>query len=319
MTVYAPLLACLVTIMVMAALLASKASRGITDIPNERSLHTRPVPRVGGLALMAGVLAGWLLLREAWPAWLLACVAGLVALSALDDVRGLPVKIRLAGHLLAAMALVAWLGVEWLLWLPLVLAVAWMTNLYNFMDGSDGLAGGMALAGFGYYGAAAWLHGDMAFAAMNFSVCAAALGFLFFNFYPARVFMGDAGSIPLGFLAAAFGLAGWRGGMWPLWFPLLVFSPFVVDASVTLVKRVWRREKLSQAHRSHYYQRLVQLGWGHARVAWAEYGVMALAGGSALWGAGQGGGAQALLALFWLAAYGGIMFWVDGRWARREG
>jgi len=90
--------------------------------------------------------------------------------------------------------------------------------------------------------------------------------------------MGDAGSIPLGYLAAALGLAGWSSGLWPIAFPLLVFSPFIVDASVTLAKRLSRGEKIWQAHRSHYYQRLVRMGWSHRRLALFEYGVMAAAG-----------------------------------------
>ena len=104
--------------------------------------------------------------------------------------------------------------------------------------------------------------------------------------------MGDAGSIPLGFLSAALGILGWRAGHWPLWFPLLVFSPFVVDASLTLARRVLRGERFWQAHRSHYYQRLVQLGWGHRNTALAEYALMAACGGLALWALGQTPAAQ---------------------------
>jgi UDP-N-acetylmuramyl pentapeptide phosphotransferase/UDP-N-acetylglucosamine-1-phosphate transferase len=94
-------------------------------------------------------------------------------------------------------------------------------------------------------------------------VAAAAAGFLCFNFHPARIFMGDVGSVPLGFTAGALGLVGWRSGAWPLWFPLLVFAPFILDATVTLLRRALRGEKVWQAHRSHYYQRMVQMGLGH--------------------------------------------------------
>jgi UDP-N-acetylmuramyl pentapeptide phosphotransferase/UDP-N-acetylglucosamine-1-phosphate transferase len=162
-----------------------------------------------------------------------------------------------------------------------------MTNLYNFMDGADGLAGGMALFGFGFLGIAAWLKGDTGFAWINISIAAAASAFLLFNFHPARIFLGDAGSVPLGFLAAAFGLMGWQREIWPWWFPLLVFSPFIVDASVTLTRRAVAGIAIWRAHRDHYYQRLVQLGWGHRRTALAEYALMA------------GCGVAALLALHW--------------------
>jgi len=114
------------------------------------------------------------------------------------------------------------------------------------------------------------------------SIAAAAAAFLVFNFDPARIFLGDAGSTTLGFLAAGLGLIGWRSGTWPLGVPLLVFSPFIVDASVTLAKRMARGEKFWQAHRSHYYQRLVLSGWSHRKTAVAEYGVMIVCGLCAL-------------------------------------
>jgi UDP-N-acetylmuramyl pentapeptide phosphotransferase/UDP-N-acetylglucosamine-1-phosphate transferase len=114
------------------------------------------------------------------------------------------------------------------------------------------------------------------------SIAAAAAAFLLFNFHPARIFLGDAGSTTLGFLAAGLGLTGWHYGVWSLWVPLLVFSPFIVDASVTLARRLMRGEKFWQAHRSHYYQRLVLSGWSHRRTALAEYGVMVCCGCGAL-------------------------------------
>ena len=94
--------------------------------------------------------------------------------------------------------------------------------------------------------------------------------------------MGDAGSTLFGFLAACLGLLGWQLGIWTLWFPGLVFSPFIVDATVTLIRRLLRGEKIWRPHREHYYQRLVLSGWGHRRTVLAEYGVMALCGGFAL-------------------------------------
>jgi UDP-N-acetylmuramyl pentapeptide phosphotransferase/UDP-N-acetylglucosamine-1-phosphate transferase len=96
------------------------------------------------------------------------------------------------------------------------------------------------------------------------ALAAATLPFLLANWPPARIFLGDAGSVPLGFLAAVFGIEGWRGGWWPSWFPLLVFLPFIADASSTLLRRLLRGEPVWLAHRDHSYQRLVQLGLGHA-------------------------------------------------------
>jgi UDP-N-acetylmuramyl pentapeptide phosphotransferase/UDP-N-acetylglucosamine-1-phosphate transferase len=314
MTYYAPLLSALVTLVLTSVLMTGKTGAVVRDMPNERSLHSTPVPRVGGIALMAGALSGWALLMPFLAWWIALPAVGLFALSLLDDLRSLSAGTRLIGHFLAALIAVTGAGVALLWFIPVLLFIVWMTNLYNFMDGSDGLAGGMALFGFGGYGAGAWLAGDAMFALLNLAVASAALGFLFFNFHPARVFMGDAGSIPLGFLAAVFGVSGWQAGCWPFWFPLLVFSPFVTDATVTLFKRAWRGEELSRAHRSHYYQRLVRMGWGHRNTALAEYALMLLAGVSALWGIGLAYRWQGCLLLGWGIVYLVLTGWVDKHW-----
>ena len=253
------------------------------DRPNERSLHSRPVPRTGGIAIVAGVLAGFILLPApmaiAAPAIALACV------SLADDWHGLPIAVRFAAHAAAA-AVFVWLALgelPWWLQLAAAIAVMWMTNLYNFMDGSDGLAGGMAVLGFGFLGVAAGLAGGATIALGAFCVAAASLAFLCYNFYPARIFMGDAGSIPLGFMAAALGLYGWQRGLWPLWYPAAAFSPFIADASATLARRLLHGDRFWEAHREHYYQRLVRMGWGHRRTAIAEYALMAFCGVLSLW------------------------------------
>jgi UDP-N-acetylmuramyl pentapeptide phosphotransferase/UDP-N-acetylglucosamine-1-phosphate transferase len=189
-------------------------------------------------------------------------------------------------HLVASIVLVAGSALEMnqgvLVLLVILFLTVWMINLYNFMDGSDGLAGGMALFGFTFYGIAGLLKHNEIFAMLNFSISAAALGFLFSNFHPAKIFMGDAGSIPLGFLAAAMGLWGWQQALWEGWFPIIVFSPFIADASITLIKRALRGVRVTEAHREHYYQRAIQLGLGHRKVALIEYLLMLLVGGSAL-------------------------------------
>ncbi|HEY2025292.1 glycosyltransferase family 4 protein [Paraburkholderia sp.] len=255
------------------------AWRLATDIPNDRSLHTRPTPRVGGWGI---VPVSVVLIGLAAPSlWLPALAAALLAaLSQIDDRRGLPARVRFGGHAAAVAALIAVYPADVAWWALACMAVllVWLVNLYNFMDGSDGLAGGMALFGFGGYALAASLsvHADLALAAASVIVAGAAAGFLLFNFHPARVFLGDAGSIPLGFLAGALGYWGWREGVWPVWFPALCFAPFIGDASVTLVKRLLRGEKFWQAHREHYYQRLVQSGLGHASTAWTWYLFMAV-------------------------------------------
>ncbi|WP_322042785.1 glycosyltransferase family 4 protein [Paraburkholderia sp. J67] len=263
---------------VLAFLLKSGlAWRLATDVPNERSLHVRPTPRVGGWGMIPVAALAILLLAPSL--WLIALGAVfLAAVSQIDDRRGLPARVRFAAHFVAVLALIVVypVPVAWWCVLGLAFLMLWLVNLYNFMDGSDGLAGGMALLGFGGYAVAALAgpHATPDLGWASAAIAGAAAGFLLFNFYPAKIFLGDAGSIPTGFLAGALGYWGWRSGTWPIWFPALVFSPFIGDASVTLLRRLLRGEKFWQAHREHYYQRMIRGGGGHAATALKWYLVM---------------------------------------------
>ena len=297
--------------------LLSRFARSVLDAPNERSLHVRPVARTGGIAILAG--AGAALALGASTLWLQGLLAVvLAAVSFADDVRGLPAPVRLAAHGAAA-ACLAWyvLGpMNYAALALLVLAVVWMTNLFNFMDGADGVAGGMALIGFGAYAVAAQGEGHAPLALACASLAASALAFLIFNSHPARIFMGDIGSIPLGFLAGALGLTGWREDLWPLWFPLLVFAPFVGDASLTLLKRLARGERIWRAHRDHYYQRMVLMGLGHRGTALLGYAAMALCAGAALYARDKSAPVQAALFGGSSLALGAAGAWIDARWRR---
>jgi len=300
-------------------LLSPLGRRLMLDRPNPRSLHQQPVPRSGGIAIAAGVAAGVAIA----PGGLSACfgMAGALALLSLaDDLVTLPTLLRLAAHLAAAGAIVT---IEFgagdpALFVGLVLAIAWYANLYNFMDGSDGLAGGMALIGFGAYAWAAQQAGHAPLAAAGALLAAASLAFLLFNFHPARLFMGDAGSVPLGFLAGALGVLGWRDGVWPLWFPVLVFAPFVGDATLTLLKRLLRRERVWRAHKDHYYQRLVRMGFGHRATAGIEYTAMAGCAAFALLLRQAAAGVQAGGLCAAALALAAVALWIDARWARWE-
>ncbi|WP_175944744.1 glycosyltransferase family 4 protein [Caballeronia sp. BCC1704] len=264
-------------LILFALLRTGLAWRLATDIPNDRSLHTRPTPRVGGWGIVpVAVIAMLLLTPSMWLAAVLA--AALAAVSQIDDRRGLPARVRFGAHVAAVALLIGLYPAPVPGWALVAVGflMVWLVNLYNFMDGSDGLAGGMALIGFGGYAVAA-LSGpvpqiDLGIASA--AIAGAAAGFLLFNFHPARIFLGDSGSIPLGFFAGALGYWGWLKGTWPVWFPALVFAPFIGDASVTLLRRLARGEQFWQAHREHYYQRMVRLGVGHARTALAWYALM---------------------------------------------
>lgn len=308
-----------VTVGVTIFILRSRFSLWIQDVPNERSLHSKVIPRTGGIGLLSGVLAGWMFSPGELEWWLLAPLLGLFVVSVFDDVFNLSVKIRLLAHLTAAWIAVVGSGIVGqqgiIVSAILFFFVVWMTNLYNFMDGSDGLAGGMTLFGFGTYGVAAWFTQDVAVMSASLAIMAAALGFLIFNFHPAKIFMGDAGSIPLGFLAAAMGIWGWQRGDWSYWLPLLVFSPFIADATVTLIRRSLRGVRITDAHREHYYQRVIQMGFSHRRVALFEYGLMAGAASLALWSREQELPWQALLTC--TTTYAVSMWVIDGHWSKR--
>lgn len=270
--------------LVLVALLASPLARRIVDTPNARSMHTRVTPRIGGLGLLAGVLVAVVVFRPVLPAGIWLAAAGVFAVSLVDDVRDLPASLRLALQLIAAGIVVATLaaGLPAPVQALLVLALAWMVNLFNFMDGLDGLAGGQAAFGFGTYAVAAALAGDPDLSVTAAIVAGAAVGFLCLNFAPARVFLGDAGSTTLGLLAGALGLAGVQRGLWPPAFPVVAFLPFVFDATATLADRLRRRQRVWVAHREHAYQRLGRSGVGHARTSLAYYALMTISAGVAL-------------------------------------
>jgi UDP-GlcNAc:undecaprenyl-phosphate/decaprenyl-phosphate GlcNAc-1-phosphate transferase len=280
----------ILAIAVIAVLRATRWSASLADHPNERSLHSVPTPRIGGLGIVAATLPFAAQHASGALMTIFGCALALAALSALDDARSLPVAVRLPAHATAALVVVlassqppvtewpwGWTGAA-----AAVLGIVWATNLFNFMDGADGLAGGMAALGFGAFAVAASSAGFEALALACATLASASAGFLFYNFPPARVFLGDCGSIPLGFLAAALGLHGALAGAWPAWFPLLVFSPFAVDATVTLLLRLARGERIWIAHRSHGYQRLLLAGWTHRRLALCAYALMGATAASAL-------------------------------------
>ncbi len=313
-------------------------ARNFLDHPNARSLHGQPVPRTGGLAVLGGIFAGMpiTLLGIASPSiirilgFMFAGLVPLALVSFQDDRVGVPARWRILIHLLAAVSLLAagltpeWLDLSgWILPLPEWLAAplafsctVWTINLYNFMDGMDGFAGGMAVIGFSTLAWLGWT--DAGFATLCLVVAAASAGFLVHNFPPAKIFLGDTGSTALGFLVAGCSLWGAKAGLFPFWVTLLVFSPFVVDATVTLSRRLLRGEKVWEAHRNHYYQRLVLLGWGHRRTVLAEYTLMLACAGSALLAVRLPPVGQILLVTAWILIYSFLMWgvgWLERRHA----
>jgi len=253
----------------------------VLDRPNERSLHEMPTPRGGGIAVVAAILFAWLLAISAGAATprLIAVAAGAVLLGAVswrDDRGGLSPAVRFAVQLVAVALGMPALAPEGLVfqgWLPTWLEIAaaalawvWFINLFNFMDGIDGIAGseaaaiGVGLALFAMVGAGS----DPAFAALAGAIAAAAVGFLVWNWAPARIFLGDVGSVPLGYLLGFLLLAAAARGHWKI--ALILPLYFMADATITLLRRLLRGERIWTPHRQHFYQQAVQRGLGHADV-----------------------------------------------------
>jgi Fuc2NAc and GlcNAc transferase len=245
----------------------------LMDVPNERSLHRTPTPRGGGIAIVLVTLAGLAGFAATGTipgplAWTMGGGGALVAaVGWLDDRRGVSAPVRALVHAVAAAWAVMWIGG---LSVPLALlgavGIVWAINLYNFMDGIDGLAGAEAVS-VGLIGGALLLNaGATALSTVAFLVAAAAAGFLAWNWAPARIFMGDVGSGFLGYTFGTMALLSHREGAvtLPVW--LVVMGVFLFDATLTLLRRIVKGERWYQAHRSHAYQRLVQAGSSHARV-----------------------------------------------------
>ena len=306
------------------------------DQPNERSLHDRPVPRGGGLAILIAIVVCGATVTLFHPVSGLAGVAlGILMVaivSFLDDRYSVPSLYRLVAQAAAAAAILYGgfflqkleiPGVSWH-WPYAAGAVfsalftVWMINLYNFMDGMDGFAGGMAVFGFGVFAVMGWMAGHDAFFLISLIIVAASAGFLIFNFPPARIFMGDIGSSTLGLLAATLSLWGARDGVFPVWIAVLVFSPFIVDATATLLQRFLRHERIWQAHKTHYYQQLVQAGWGHRRTVLLEYAIMLGCGITALWVVHTTAEMQVAILAGWVLFYFSFFFWVSRFVARRN-
>lgn len=281
----------------------------LLDHPNQRSLHSTPTPRTGGIAILGGLVLGLLgigavgLMKSgqgvdgvaAWwsPAWIITLSVVLAAVSFLDDRRGLPVWGRFCVQIVLASLLVV--GGEMAVnkvAVPLVgtwdlgplsivasiVFLVWMTNIYNFMDGMDGFAGGMTIVGGLSLASVLWTTQHEVMALLPLFLAGSSAGFLVHNFPPAKIFMGDVGSVPIGFIFGGLILWGCRQGVFDIWVPVVIFSPFIMDATVTIIRRTVNGEKPWEAHRTHYYQRLVLSGWGHRKTVLAEYGLMILCG-----------------------------------------
>ncbi len=279
--IVAPLVTFLLALLLVGRLVSVTQRRGHLDRPGPRSSHQLPTPTGGGLGFMlalwfTGALA---LLVPAWfgepalpPEWriLLALAMPLTLVGLIDDWRGVPARYRLLLQVLIAV-LFAWaLGEQgtlpWWAWSGIVVALVWTMNAYNFMDGSNGMAGMQGLFSGILLSVVFWRADQSGLALAAACLTAACAGFLPWNIPQARIFMGDSGSVPLGFLIAGLCLLGaFTGALaWPT--AILVLAVFHVDAGLTLLSRMRSGERWYTAHNRHVYQRLIAQGWSHGQV-----------------------------------------------------
>jgi UDP-N-acetylmuramyl pentapeptide phosphotransferase/UDP-N-acetylglucosamine-1-phosphate transferase len=260
----------------------------MSDIPNMRSLHTRPTPRGGGLGIIIGVLIG------AWGSYIFLDLritfgdiaafslgGGIVALAGwLDDIYRLPYQIRLVVQAIGAAIILIVIGHFHTVTMPFIgdihlysvgiaVSLLWivgLTNAYNFMDGIDGIAGGQAVvSGLGWT-IIGFMSGQSFIGLIGVLLAASSLGFLLHNWPPARIFMGDVGSAFIGFTLAVLPIVSGLRDSRLIIAGFLVEWPFIFDASFTLICRLTRGEDIFLAHRSHVYQRLVIAGYSHRSV-----------------------------------------------------
>jgi UDP-N-acetylmuramyl pentapeptide phosphotransferase/UDP-N-acetylglucosamine-1-phosphate transferase len=283
----------------------------VLDQPNARSSHEVPTPRGGGIAVVGAILAAWLTLIAAGAtaaATVVPLVAGAILLalvSWVDDRRGLSPGVRLVAQFAATagaglFAVAGGAGPVFQGCLPplldhvgAALLWVWFINLFNFMDGIDGIAGSEAAAiGLGLVlFALAGVGRDPGMAALAGAVAAGALGFLAYNWAPARIFLGDVGSVPLGYLLGYLLLAAAARGHWRL--ALILPLYFLADATITLLRRLVRGERIWQAHRLHFYQQAARRGLGHAAIVRRVIAADAVLIGCG-WAAENGAGLAAL-------------------------
>lgn len=293
MSQWAPYLTAFTLTALLTGLVRRYALRhNIVDFPNARSSHKVPTPRGGGVAFVSVFIA-----FSVWAFWtkqitlgfFMALVGGGAAVAVigwLDDRYRLSVRIRALVHVCVALWALLWLGGMPMLdvgsgqvhlgFIGLVggaLGIVWMINLFNFMDGIDGLAASEAVIVALASGLLLWGEGNVSLAAVAWLLAAACAGFLVWNWAPARIFMGDAGSGFLGYSFAVMAIASENEGAIPLPAWGILLGVFLVDATLTLFRRIIQGERWYEAHRSHVYQLAVQVGYSHSKVTFAVIGI----------------------------------------------
>ncbi len=256
------------------------------DIPNSRSSHDIPKPKGGGISIVI-ILLGTIVILSFYnlidPDLSKSLLAGLSIVAAIglyDDYKSLPILTRAVSYVLASIFSVYLIGgfsylsidnynlnLGYFGFLLSVLFVVWLTNLYNFMDGTDGFAAIQTICVGLFSGSLLYMSGNVSYGIILFCLVSSTLGFLYWNWAPAKIFMGDVGSCTIGFLFGLLSIYTEKTGIISISVWLILLAPFIGDATFTLFERIINKEKWYEAHKSHAYQKLHQLGISHSKLA----------------------------------------------------
>ena len=276
---------------------------GAMDVPkDDRRVHGRPVPRLGGLAIYLGIMTSFCRLLP-WNEQLFGIVLGgtlMLAIGIYDDIRNMDPRAKLAGQILCALVIFFFsvqirgmtnilpFGPRYLgfpLWVSLIVTVFWVvaiTNTVNLVDGLDGLAAGIVCIACLSVAYTSAINGRMGTASIILAVAGATLGFLAFNFYPAKIFMGDGGSMLLGFLLASVSLAGDTPTKGTTLFatvvPVMILALPIFDTLFAIVRRMINKKPIMQADKGHLHHRIMAMGFGQRRTVLALYSISAIMG-----------------------------------------
>ncbi|MBA2874607.1 glycosyltransferase family 4 protein [Thermaerobacillus caldiproteolyticus] len=269
---------------------------GATDKPNQRKVHQKIMPRLGGLAIYASFIIGYLILRP-WnedSLYILLGSAIIVVVGILDDIYELPAKIKFLGQLIAAFIVVVIAGVQvtfinlpfggqlhfGILSIPIsIIWIVGITNAINLIDGLDGLAAGVSAIALITISGMALIMGDWFVSSMGFIILGSTLGFLLYNFHPAKIFMGDTGALFLGYMISVLALLGFKNVTFISFVvPVLILGVPISDTFFAIIRRIVKKQPLSAPDKSHLHHCLLRLGYSHRQTVLIIYGMSALFG-----------------------------------------
>ncbi|MFI8687527.1 glycosyltransferase family 4 protein [Rossellomorea sp. NPDC077527] len=299
--IYVTLLICFIASILLTPLVKKLAFRiGATDRPNKRKVHQKIMPRLGGLAIFLSFLIGVIILQP-YNIYSMAIMAGaavIILTGVLDDMVELSAKMKLAGQLVAALLVVVWGGAQvefinlpfggkiefGIMSIPLTIVwIVGVTNAINLIDGLDGLAAGVSSIALITIAGMAIIMGNTYVAIIAALLLVSTLGFLFYNFYPAKIFMGDTGALFLGYMISVLALLGFKNiTVVSLIIPVIILGVPISDTFYAIIRRFLNKQPLSAPDKSHLHHCLLRMGYSHKQTVLIIYAIAAIFGMAAL-------------------------------------